>query len=323
VTLTDWQNKLMAVDRVLETWLDVQYHWTHLRPIFIGSEDIRRQLPTQSASFENIDKEMNEFIQKQQGNLNCVDTCTQPGLQKFLEAQLRELNVVEKSLFEYLETKRRSFPRFYFVSSNDLLDILSKGRNPQDIEQHFGKVFDNLVKVKWTGPKKCNAMCSRENEVVDFESEVELEGAVEFWLQKLLDNAIVTLRGKLADAVASAYDQSQRPMWLTGIVAQIGLTAACIQWNKEVNTAFKQLEEGIENAMKDYNQKQNHQLEDLIGIIRSGSLSSLNRKEITVKCHTDAHNHDVMHRLNANHEETHECFEWQSQLPIIALIHAS
>jgi dynein heavy chain len=42
VTLTDWQNKLMAVDRVLETWLEVQYDWTHLRSIFIGSEDIRR-----------------------------------------------------------------------------------------------------------------------------------------------------------------------------------------------------------------------------------------------------------------------------------------
>jgi dynein heavy chain len=313
-TLTEWQNKLMCVDRVITVWLDVQYHWAHLRPIFIGSEDIRRQLPTQSASFENIDKQMNEFIQKQQANLNCVDTCMQPGLQKFLEAQLRELSVVEKSLFEYLETKRRAFPRFYFVSSNDLLDILSKGRNPQDIEQHFGKVFDNLVKVKWTGPKTCIAMSSRENEVVDFEEELELEGAVEFWLQKLLDTAMVTLRGKLADAVASAYDQSQRPTWLTGIVAQVGLTAVCIQWNKEVNTAFKQLEEGIENAMKDYNQKQNHQLDDLIGMIRKGELSSLNRKKITVVCQTDAHNRDVVHRLNVNHEETHECFEWQSQL---------
>jgi dynein heavy chain len=76
------------------------------------------------------------------------DTCTQPDIQKFFEAQLRELNVVEKSLFESLETRRRAFPRFHFVSSNDLLDILLKGPNPKDIEQHFGKGFDNLVKVK-------------------------------------------------------------------------------------------------------------------------------------------------------------------------------
>ena len=313
-TLTDWQNKLMAVDRVTNLWTDVQYHWTHLRPIFIGSEDIRKQLPEQSNSFDNIDKQMNEFIAKQQENKNVIDTCNQPNIYKFLELQSREISVVEKSLNEYLETKRMAFPRFYFVSSNDLLDILSKGRIPQEIEPHFGKVYDNLVKVRWTGPNTCNAMMSRENELVEFEEELTLEGPVEIWLQTLLDTAKKTLRGRLSEAAAAAYDTSQRPKWLVNQVAQVGLTAVCIQWNKEVNAAFKQLEEGIESAMKDYNTKQNHQLVDLIDIIRSGTLDSLNRKKITVICQTDAHNRDVVWRLNHNHEESHECFEWQSQL---------
>jgi hypothetical protein len=110
----------MAVDRVLETWLDVQYHWTHVRPIFISSEDIRQQLEKQSASFEAI----NTFITKQQKNLGVIDTCNEPDIHRFLELQLRELTVIEKSLHESLETQRRAFPRFYFVSSNDLLDIL-------------------------------------------------------------------------------------------------------------------------------------------------------------------------------------------------------
>jgi len=34
-------------------------------------------------------------------------------------------------LQDYLETKRVAFPRFYFVAPADLLDILSKGSNPQ------------------------------------------------------------------------------------------------------------------------------------------------------------------------------------------------
>jgi len=316
-TFTEWQNKLMAVGLAMSTWVDVQYHWTHLRPIFIGSEDIKKQLPEQSKLFASLDTQMKEFIDKQQANKKVIDTCNQqPPILKFLEMVLRELTLIEKSLNEYLETKRRAFPRFYFVSSNDLLDILSKGKNPKEIEPHFSKVFDNLVAVTWKAntPGTVMAMQSREKEVVPFDSPLVLEGAVEIWLQTLLDVAKSTLKERLSEAVVSAYDTAQRPDWIVGNIGQIGLTATNIQWNKEVNTAFKQLEEGIESAMKDYNAKQSKQLEDLIERIRSGTLDSLNRRKLTVVCQNDAHNRDVVHRLNVNHEETHECFEWQSQL---------
>ena len=43
------------------------------------------------------------------------------------------LSVCEKALAEYLETKRLAFPRFYFVSSADLLGILSKGNEPVEV----------------------------------------------------------------------------------------------------------------------------------------------------------------------------------------------
>lgn len=43
------------------------------------------------------------------------------------------LLLCEKALAEYLDTKRLTFPRFCFVSSADLLDILSNGTNPQQV----------------------------------------------------------------------------------------------------------------------------------------------------------------------------------------------
>lgn len=47
------------------------------------------------------------------------------------------LALCEKALAEYLETKRVAFPRFYFISSADLLDILSKGAQPKQVKRIF------------------------------------------------------------------------------------------------------------------------------------------------------------------------------------------
>lgn len=73
---------------------------------------------------------LQEFLTKFKTLKNCVLACNQEGMYKALEAQQGELEICEKALAEFKESKRRAFPRFYFVSSNDLLDILSNGARP-------------------------------------------------------------------------------------------------------------------------------------------------------------------------------------------------
>ena len=55
--VTLWQRKLGTVDVVLNTWADVQRKWQALESIFVGSADIRVQLPGDSARFDalNVD----------------------------------------------------------------------------------------------------------------------------------------------------------------------------------------------------------------------------------------------------------------------------
>lgn len=43
--VSGWQKKLSAADSVISVWFEVQRTWSHLESIFIGSEDIRAQLP--------------------------------------------------------------------------------------------------------------------------------------------------------------------------------------------------------------------------------------------------------------------------------------
>ena len=73
---------------------------------------------------------LQELCVEMEKTTNVVQATNKPNLYERLEAIQGQLTLCEKALAEYLETKRLAFPRFYFVSSVDLLDILSNGNNP-------------------------------------------------------------------------------------------------------------------------------------------------------------------------------------------------
>ena len=62
--VSDWQKKLSTADSVITIWFEVQRTWSHLESIFIGSEDIRAQLPQHSKEFDSIDADFKVLFLK-------------------------------------------------------------------------------------------------------------------------------------------------------------------------------------------------------------------------------------------------------------------
>lgn len=59
-----------------------------------------------------------------------------------------KLEEIQKALDLYLETKRQIFPRFYFLSNDDVLEILGQSQNPQAMQPHLKKCFDNIKSLR-------------------------------------------------------------------------------------------------------------------------------------------------------------------------------
>uniref|UniRef100_A0A2I3TJ66 Dynein axonemal heavy chain 17 n=1 Tax=Pan troglodytes TaxID=9598 RepID=A0A2I3TJ66_PANTR len=316
--VTSWQQKLSMADSVISIWFEVQRTWSHLESIFIGSEDIRAQLPGDSQRFDDIDQEFKALMEDAVKTPNVVEATSKPGLYDKLEALKKSLAICEKALAEYLETKRLAFPRFYFVSSADLLDILSNGNDPVEVSRHLSKLFDSLCKLKFrldandTPLKVGLGMYSKEDEYMVFDQECDLSGQVEVWLNRVLDRMCSTLRHEIPEAVVT-YEEKPREQWILDYPAQVALTCTQIWWTTEVGLAFARLEEGYENAIKDYNKKQISQLNVLITLLL-GNLNAGDRMKIMTICTIDVHARDVVAKMIVAKVESSQAFTWQAQL---------
>ncbi|KAK7573934.1 hypothetical protein V9T40_011125 [Parthenolecanium corni] len=314
--VSEWQRTLCLADQVITVWFEVQRTWLHLESIFMSSEDIKKQLPEDSARFIRIDEQFKLLMEEIGKSLNVVKATNKPGLIEKLTDLQKELTMCEKALAEYLETKRLAFPRFYFVSSADLLDILSNGNNPELVMRHLIKLFDSMASLKFEtnndGRKYAMGMFAKDGEYVEFNHPCDCNGPVEIWLNNLQNTMMSTIRHYIAEGTQS-YEEKSREQWLFDYPAQASLCGSQIWWTTEVNMAFAQLEEGYENALKDYQKKQISQLNTLISLLL-GELSKQDRQKIMTICTIDVHSRDVVGRLIQAKIETSSAFQWQSQL---------
>ena len=330
-----WQGTLGEVETTLKMIIMVERQWGALESIFLGSADIRAQLPDDTKIFEAVDVDFKELMGNLSSRPQVITCCTTEGREAQLRAMNKELEKCEKALNEYLEVKKSIFPRFYFVSNAALLDILSNGNNLPKIMPHIGSVFDGIGDLQLClskaqqeqiqveepgfnpGPfEAAKAMISKDAETVPFPFLFEMHGAVENWLNDLVQFMQLTLREVLVRAIADAgaWDVDRpREEWIFHVPAQIALVTSQIIWTEEVESSLEELESGAEDAVKKYVETCNARLEGLIRLVQ-GELSVSDRVKIITCITMDVHNKDVVAVLVAKKVENNVDFKWQSQL---------
>ena len=189
-----WEKALNIVAECLEVWFQVQRKWAYLEGIFIGAEDIRLQLPEEAKRFDGIDKAFKAIMTATAKNPNVVDACTTNDRLDNLTKLSERLDSCQKSLSDYLDTKRAAFPRFFFISDDELLSVLGSS-DPTAIQIHLLKLFDNVKQLTFGRNNKIvEAMTSSEKESYTMITPTAVDGPVESWMTSVEEEMHVSLR---------------------------------------------------------------------------------------------------------------------------------
>eukprot|EP00760_Papus_ankaliazontas_P012185 PhM_4_TR15212/c0_g2_i1/m.1704/K10408/DNAH; dynein heavy chain, axonemal len=307
--IEEWEQTLKLVQQIIDEWLTCQRTWMYLESIF-QNDDITRQLPTETKRFNEVNKNWKFLTQAANENPGVINYCrsTEDCLKLFLENN-EKLDKVQKGLNQYLENKRASFARFYFLSDEELLTILSEAKDPQNIQAHFRKIFEAIYRIDMR-KEEDNEMFgfrSEMGEYIAFKETVFPRKNIENWLSEIETMMKRSVRHEIAVGIED-YKKLSRKEFVLKVGGQVAISVCQIFWTQEcehyMNTA---------GSLEPYRVKASDNLMILVQTVRQ-KLTNLQRVNLGALITIEVHARDIVDKLADAKISSTQAFEWSSQL---------
>jgi dynein heavy chain len=285
-------------------------------------EDIRKQMPKETVMFDKVDSGWKIVTAKVKATKYARVACTEEGLLKQLNSMNDDLEQIQKALDQYLEAKRQLFPRFYFVSNDDLLEILGQSRNPKAVMPHMLKCFDNIKTLELEQPPQksrpmdAKGMYSADGEFVPFSKPCSLSGAVENWMTKVEDEMRTALRAQMA-MTKEAHKKTKRDKWIQDWAGQLVIAVSQLTWTTDTERAIaggkKKEKVTAKKGLKSMRKKQVGFLKKLVDAVRTVK-NKVQKKKLVGLITIEVHSRDVLDKLSKLPNVTVDAFDWLCQL---------
>ncbi|KAJ9530913.1 hypothetical protein QJQ45_028793, partial [Haematococcus lacustris] len=222
----------------------------------------------------------------------------------------RLLEEVQKGLAAYLEKKRLFFPRFFFLSNDEMLEILSETKDPTRVQPNLRKCFEGINQLQFKG-LVVEGMLSAEGEAVPFKTSVnttQAKGAVERWLLQVEERMFEAVHEVTAQGIA-AFPARPRHEWVLQWPGMVVLVGTGLFWTRSTEAALSKGASAVRACLEQCSAE----LAKVVDLVR-GELSRLQRATLGALVVMDVHARDVVAGLLDGGVGDPTDFAWQSQL---------
>ncbi len=304
--------------QVVDEWLQCQRNWMYLDSIF-SSLDIRAHLKKETADFEAVDKQWRHIMRTvsvASKNVLILYANTEH-FEKLCKLN-RNMEKIKKELHHYLDSKRREFPRFYFLSDGELLPIMSRETNVSAIESVLPKCFEGIAGLELgpgRPPSEITGVTSAEGETIPLKTiRIYSEENAVLWLRSVEMQTFEVMKRLVKSGYNDYFqDESDRRSWVLTHCSQAVFCVTQLIWTESCEYAIRELQEDTE-ALSEIWQQSGQHVTQLAEAVHGSDISPLRRNILVSVITRDVHWRDVIDRLVSADVSDIQDFVWQSQL---------
>ncbi|BFF95328.1 cytoplasmic dynein 2 heavy chain 1 [Drosophila madeirensis] len=237
-----WESRLNTLDALLTSLSHSQRRWVYLEPVF-GSGTLQQE----QSLFKRIDKDFRFVMREIEMDQRVTSLVKINNISTIVHALETQLARCQQNLMSYITDKRNSFPRFYFLGDDDLLELLGQASKDADvIQRHIRKLFPGChslsIRQAATDANQFSivAVHSAEGDELQLSQPVDMKGDIERWLNQLVTSVQETLRAQIHECYSktNANSDNLSEQLLRKYVSQVLATARALHFTRQAEQAI-------------------------------------------------------------------------------------
>ncbi|XP_077979356.1 dynein heavy chain domain-containing protein 1-like [Glandiceps talaboti] len=158
-----WAGILQQIEDMVDLWITCQSKWQYLSKVFSDPE-MCRQMPEQAIKFEDVDLKFQEVMKSVVGDPRVLSILNkrkgQKGwremqgdvLKKVYQTLIRKMEEILKSMDKNVDKIRNQFPRLFFLSNEEIVEMVSISRNMKGWLPYVRKCFQGIESLNYALP---------------------------------------------------------------------------------------------------------------------------------------------------------------------------